>query len=123
MSARTTQAISPETIRAWRVARSLTQQEAADYFGVSRQAWQHWELGDREIPSTAETIMWLWDNHPHIKSLLTQLMKIRYAGETIIAAGTVKAANLETKQLRKPPRRKLNAQARRKADQQFAWAS
>ncbi len=88
MSSRTVQPLSPETICTWRLQRDLTQQEAADLFGVSRQAWQHWEIGDREIPGPAETVMWLMDRYPHIKGALTQLARIRYAGEEIIIVGT-----------------------------------
>src|SRR5689334_13658703 len=85
MPGRNNQPISPETMRTWRLRRDLTQREAADLFGVSRQAWQHWEIGDRDIPPIAETIMWLWDKYPPVKSALGQLSRMRYAGETIIA--------------------------------------
>lgn len=42
--------LTPARLRAWREARGWTQQQAAEWYGSSREAWQSWELGRRPIP-------------------------------------------------------------------------
>lgn len=45
-----TKRLTPAGLRAWREARRLTQEAAADWYGCSASAWQSYELGRRPIP-------------------------------------------------------------------------
>jgi len=37
-------------LKAWRKGKSLTQEKAADWYGVHPRTFQRWELGERPIP-------------------------------------------------------------------------
>lgn len=37
-------------LRLWRESHGWTQEEAAAWYGCTRQAWSLWELGDRPLP-------------------------------------------------------------------------
>ena len=43
--------VDEEVLKKWRLNRKLTQAQAADLVGVTRRAWQSWELADRPIPN------------------------------------------------------------------------
>lgn len=43
-------ALPADQLRRWRTERSLTQEEAGLLVGVSRRAWQSWELGTNPVP-------------------------------------------------------------------------
>lgn len=62
--------ITAEYLRLWRVQRNLTQLEAAKRCAVSKQAWQHWEAGDRPVPGAIETIIRLSERVKEVDEFL-----------------------------------------------------
>lgn len=48
---------TPEDIREWRIAESLTQVQAAQIAGVGARAWQRWEGGERPIPESLRDVL------------------------------------------------------------------
>ena len=48
--------MTPTTLKAFRAQAELTQQQAADLFGVSLRCWKYWEAGERPIPAIAERL-------------------------------------------------------------------
>jgi DNA-binding transcriptional regulator YiaG len=67
-------------VREWRLRRQLTQQDMADLLGMSRQAVQHWEYHDRDVPPTTEALLWLIDNIPRAWGEMMRLGKLRHNG-------------------------------------------
>jgi transcriptional regulator with XRE-family HTH domain len=47
---------TPDALRAWRLARGWTQQEAGEWYGLApahaKRSWRRYECGERAIPST-----------------------------------------------------------------------
>lgn len=48
--------MSPDNLKAWRKTLGLTQEEAAEKFGVSRATVIAWESGAREIPTMIDLV-------------------------------------------------------------------
>lgn len=44
--------VIPQRVRELRVSRGLEQQELARIVGITKQAFNHYELGDRKFPHT-----------------------------------------------------------------------
>lgn len=78
--------MTPEVMREWRRRHGLSQTAAGELIGVSRQAVQHWESGDREIPVMAENLVYLIDRYPYVRHVLTDLNKRRYANENVMTS-------------------------------------
>ena len=49
------------TPKSFRTKHSLTQQKAAQLFGVTVRAWKHWEHGTREMGAPAYRLMLVID--------------------------------------------------------------
>ncbi len=41
---------SPERLKAWRLSREWTQEQAASWYGVTQSTWKDWETGRYPIP-------------------------------------------------------------------------
>lgn len=104
-------AIDAETMREWRKQHGLTQQEAAELIGLSRQAWQNYELGGRDVPAPVENLLFLIDRYPYIRRALVELTRVRYAGEPVI--------KLDKPPAEKPAKRRKRARTPATA---FVWA-
>jgi transcriptional regulator with XRE-family HTH domain len=62
-----------KTISEIRTRLGLTQDEAAKLIGVSRQAWQKWETGERNMPKPTQYLLWLIEHHPGSRKIITRL--------------------------------------------------
>lgn len=49
--------MSPEAILAARSELRMTQQRAADLFGVGRRTWLRWERGEIQMPRSAAVVL------------------------------------------------------------------
>jgi transcriptional regulator with XRE-family HTH domain len=78
-----------DTLREWRTSRRMSQVEAAEFFGVSRQAWQHWERGTREIPDLLETLIYLMETYAPVKRAIERVNRIRASGQEVVSVKPV----------------------------------
>lgn len=60
-------------VRAVRERLELTQEEAGKRIGVSRQAWQKWESGERDCVGAADRLIYLMDISPWVREQLRQM--------------------------------------------------
>lgn len=58
--------ITAQKLREWRERRNLTHEEAGAMVAHSRQAWGHWEAGERAIPGSVATLLRLCDEMPRV---------------------------------------------------------
>lgn len=49
--------MNPKEIKEWRKECGLTQEAAAEYIGVTRAAWQHWEYGRIGVPKPVRKLL------------------------------------------------------------------
>ena len=51
--------VTPQSLKEWRLERGWTQEQAAEYLGVSRRAVENWEQGYRLMrhPKTIRKVM------------------------------------------------------------------
>lgn len=58
---------SPQMIYEYRMRLGLSQEDAGKLIGSSRQAWQKWENGERNIPKPIQYLLWFMERRPQVK--------------------------------------------------------
>jgi DNA-binding transcriptional regulator YiaG len=58
---------SPQMIYDYRMRWGLSQEDAGKLIGSSRQAWQHWESGERHMPKPIQYLLWLMERQPRVR--------------------------------------------------------
>ena len=57
---------TPQMVYEMRMRWGLSQQDAGELIGSSRQAWQKWENGQRTIPKPIQYLIWLMDRRSSV---------------------------------------------------------
>jgi transcriptional regulator with XRE-family HTH domain len=52
-----------DLVRRWRERRGFTQQQAAEWYGVTERSWQRYESGERPVPRPLLIIVWRSEKH------------------------------------------------------------
>lgn len=63
---------SPQMIYDYRMRMGLSQEDAGELIGSSRQAWQKWENGERNMPKAIQYLLWFMERRPRIKDTVAK---------------------------------------------------
>lgn len=59
---------SPQMIYKLRMRWGLSQEAAGKLIGASRQGWQKWETGERNMPRPIQYLLWCMERRPSVKN-------------------------------------------------------